>query len=74
MTGLDPGAKCVAAESAGAAALTRSIPLEKCLDDGILATARTENRCCLLFATDQSTIVDLACHRNINSPVAGIKL
>ena len=34
--GLQPGAKRVVAEGADAAALTRSIPIEKCLDDAML--------------------------------------
>ena len=35
--GLQPGAKWVVAEGADAAAMTRSIPLEKCLDDALVA-------------------------------------
>lgn len=37
-TGIKPGAKWILAEGADAAAMTRSIPIEKALDDAILAT------------------------------------
>jgi sulfane dehydrogenase subunit SoxC len=44
--GLQAGAKWVVAEGADAAALTRSIPIEKCLDDAMLVcTARTASGC-----------------------------
>lgn len=42
--GLKPGAKWVVAEGADAAALTRSIPLEKCLDDAMLVYSQNGER------------------------------
>jgi sulfane dehydrogenase subunit SoxC len=39
--GLKPEAKWVVAEGADAAAMTRSIPIEKCLEDALLVYART---------------------------------
>ncbi len=42
--GLQPGAKWVVAEGADAAALTRSIPLEKCLDDAMLVYSQNGER------------------------------
>jgi sulfane dehydrogenase subunit SoxC len=36
-TGIAPGAKWVIAEGADAAAMSRSVPLEKCLDDAVIA-------------------------------------
>ena len=35
--GVAPGAKWVVAEGADAAAMSRSVPLEKCLDDAMIA-------------------------------------
>ena len=42
--GLQPGAKWVVAEGADAAALTRSIPIEKCLDDAMLVYSQNGER------------------------------
>jgi sulfane dehydrogenase subunit SoxC len=42
--GLQPSAKWVVAEGADAAALTRSIPIEKCLDDAMLAYSQNGER------------------------------
>src|SRR5207253_11348381 len=42
--GLQAGAKWVVAEGADAAALTRSIPIEKCLDDAMLVYSRNGER------------------------------
>ena len=42
--GLQPGAKWVIAEGADAAALTRSIPIEKCLDDAMLVYSQNGER------------------------------
>ncbi|RXT36654.1 sulfite dehydrogenase [Bradyrhizobium betae] len=42
--GLKPGAKWVVAEGADAAALTRSIPIEKCLEDAILVYSQNGER------------------------------
>ena len=42
--GLQPGAKWVIAEGADAAAMTRSIPIEKCLDDAMLAYSQNGER------------------------------
>ncbi|HEX9212574.1 MAG TPA: sulfite dehydrogenase [Bradyrhizobium sp.] len=42
--GLKPEAKWVVAEGADAAALTRSIPIEKCLDDAILVYSQNGER------------------------------
>ncbi|MFT4115097.1 sulfite dehydrogenase [Bradyrhizobium sp.] len=42
--GLKPGAKWVVAEGADAAALTRSIPIEKCLDDAMLVYSQNGER------------------------------
>jgi sulfane dehydrogenase subunit SoxC len=42
--GLKPDAKWVVAEGADAAAMTRSIPLEKCLDDAMLAYSQNGER------------------------------
>jgi len=42
--GLQAGAKWVVAEGADAAALTRSIPIEKCLDDAMLAYSQNGER------------------------------
>jgi len=42
--GLQPAAKWVVAEGADAAALTRSIPIEKCLDDAMLAYSQNGER------------------------------
>ncbi len=42
--GLSPGAKWVMAEGADAAAMTRSIPLEKCLDDALVAYSQNGER------------------------------
>ncbi|TXM71721.1 sulfite dehydrogenase [Methylobacterium sp. WL12] len=42
--GLKPGAKWVIAEGADAAALTRSIPIEKCLDDALLVYSQNGER------------------------------
>jgi sulfane dehydrogenase subunit SoxC len=42
--GLQPGAKWVVAEGADAAALTRSIPIEKCLDDALLVYSQNGER------------------------------
>jgi sulfane dehydrogenase subunit SoxC len=42
--GLKPGAKWVIAEGADAAALTRSIPIEKCLDDGMIVYSQNGER------------------------------
>jgi sulfane dehydrogenase subunit SoxC len=41
---LQPGAKWVAAEGADAAAMTRSIPIEKCLDDAMLVYSQNGER------------------------------
>ncbi|MEK9282864.1 sulfite dehydrogenase [Bradyrhizobium sp. ISRA442] len=42
--GLQPGAKWVVAEGADAAALTRSIPIEKCLEDAMLVYSQNGER------------------------------
>jgi sulfane dehydrogenase subunit SoxC len=42
--GLQPGAKWVVAEGADAAAMTRSIPIEKCLDDAMLVYSQNGER------------------------------
>jgi sulfane dehydrogenase subunit SoxC len=42
--GLQPAAKWVVAEGADAAALTRSIPIEKCLDDALLVYSQNGER------------------------------
>lgn len=42
--GLNPGAKWIVAEGADAAALTRSIPIEKCLDDAMLVYSQNGER------------------------------
>jgi sulfane dehydrogenase subunit SoxC len=42
--GLQPGAKWVIAEGADAAAMTRSIPIEKCLDDAMLVYSQNGER------------------------------
>ena len=42
--GLQPGAKWVVAEGADAAGLTRSIPIEKCLDDAMLVYSQNGER------------------------------
>ena len=42
--GLRPGAKWVVAEGADAAAMTRSIPIEKCLDDAMLVYSQNGER------------------------------
>lgn len=42
--GLLPGAKWVVAEGADAAAMTRSIPLEKCLDDALVVYSQNGER------------------------------
>jgi sulfane dehydrogenase subunit SoxC len=42
--GLQPGAKWIVAEGADAAALTRSIPVEKCLDDAMLVYSQNGER------------------------------
>jgi sulfane dehydrogenase subunit SoxC len=42
--GLQPNAKWVVAEGADAAALTRSIPVEKCLDDALLVYSQNGER------------------------------
>jgi sulfane dehydrogenase subunit SoxC len=42
--GLQPGAKWVVAEGADSAAMTRSIPIEKCLDDAMLAYSQNGER------------------------------
>ena len=42
--GLQPDAKWVVAEGADAAALTRSIPIEKCLDDAMLVYSQNGER------------------------------
>jgi sulfane dehydrogenase subunit SoxC len=42
--GLQPGAKWVVAEGADAAALTRSIPIDKCLDDAMLVYSQNGER------------------------------
>jgi sulfane dehydrogenase subunit SoxC len=42
--GLEPGAKWVVAEGADAAALTRSIPIEKCLEDAMLVYSQNGER------------------------------
>jgi len=42
--GLQPAAKWVIAEGADAAALTRSIPIEKCLDDALLVYSQNGER------------------------------
>ncbi|WP_239986165.1 sulfite dehydrogenase [Paracoccus sp. SY] len=42
--GIKPGAKWVVAEGADAAAMTRSIPLEKCLDDVLLVYSQNGER------------------------------
>jgi sulfane dehydrogenase subunit SoxC len=41
---LQPGAKWVVAEGADAAAMTRSIPIEKCLDDAMLVYSQNGER------------------------------
>jgi len=43
-SGLQPGAKWVVAEGADAAAMTRSIPIEKCLDDAMLVHSQNGER------------------------------
>jgi len=42
--GVQPGAKWVVAEGADAAALTRSIPIEKCLEDAMLVYSQNGER------------------------------
>lgn len=42
--GLEPGAKWVLAEGADAAAMTRSIPIEKCLDDALIVYSQNGER------------------------------
>ncbi|MBR1219209.1 sulfite dehydrogenase [Bradyrhizobium sp. U87765 SZCCT0131] len=42
--GLKPEAKWIVAEGADAAALTRSVPIEKCLDDALLAYSQNGER------------------------------
>src|SRR5260370_11093045 len=42
--GLQPGGKWVVAEGADAAAMTRSIPIEKCLDDAMLIYSQNGER------------------------------
>src|SRR6202035_6201615 len=42
--GLQPGAKWVVAEGADAAAMTRSIPIEKCLEDAMLVYSQNGER------------------------------
>src|SRR2546421_3472887 len=42
--GLQAGAKWVVAEGADAAALTRSVPIEKCLDDAMLVYSQNGER------------------------------
>lgn len=42
--GVKPGAKWVVAEGADAAAMTRSIPMEKCLDDALLVYSQNGER------------------------------
>ena len=42
--GLQPGAKWVVAEGADSAAMTRSIPIEKCLDDAMLVYSQNGER------------------------------
>ncbi|MES5482750.1 sulfite dehydrogenase [Bradyrhizobium sp. INPA03-11B] len=42
--GLQPGAKWIVAEGADAAALTRSIPIEQCLDDAMLVYSQNGER------------------------------
>jgi sulfane dehydrogenase subunit SoxC len=42
--GLQPGAKWVVAEGADAAAMTRSVPIEKCLDDALLVYSQNGER------------------------------
>src|SRR5664279_402682 len=42
--GLQPGAKWVMAEGADAAAMTRSIPIEKCLDDALVVYSQNGER------------------------------
>src|SRR6185295_4705496 len=42
--GLQPGAKWVVAEGADAAALTRSVPIEKCLEDAMLVYSQNGER------------------------------
>ena len=42
--GLQPGAKWIVAEGADAAAMTRSIPIEKCLDDAMLVYSQNGER------------------------------
>ena len=42
--GLQPGAKWVMAEGADAAAMTRSIPIEKCLDDALIVYSQNGER------------------------------
>src|SRR4029077_18783235 len=42
--GLQPGAKWVVPEGADAAAMTRSIPIEKCLDDAMLVYSQNGER------------------------------
>src|SRR5438477_754988 len=42
--GLQPGAKWVVAEGADSAAMTRSIPIEKCLEDAMLAYSQNGER------------------------------
>jgi sulfane dehydrogenase subunit SoxC len=42
--GLQPGAKWVVAEGADAAAMTRSIPIEKCLEDALLVYSQNGER------------------------------
>jgi sulfane dehydrogenase subunit SoxC len=42
--GLQPGAQWIVAEGADAAALTRSIPIEKCLDDAMLVYSQNGER------------------------------
>jgi len=42
--GLEPGVKWVLAEGADAAAMTRSIPIEKCLDDALIVYSQNGER------------------------------
>ena len=42
--GLEPGAKWIMAEGADAAAMTRSVPMEKCLDDALVVYSQNGER------------------------------
>jgi sulfane dehydrogenase subunit SoxC len=42
--GLQPGAKWIVAEGADAAAMTRSVPIEKCLDDALVVYSQNGER------------------------------